>query len=1092
MASSTSSPSHAVPATSTPPLSPPPTSPIPPPPSSSSTEPLAIIGLGCRFPGHSNSPPLFWHHLLHNVDCVSPVPPGRWSPSYYTGPPSVPGKIAATRCGFVDHLLSFDHDAFSISRREAEGMDPQQKMLLEVALQALEDARLAYAGSATGVFVGIGQAEQLGLSVADAESINAYSVTGSALSIAANRVSYALDLRGPSLSVDTACSSSMTAMHYAKESLRRGECEHALVAGVNGQTQTATQQLVPLALLSLWLPLTHSLYPLPWRVYAYACVVLLDPAVMIQFSKLGVLSPDGRCKSFLDSADGYVRSEGCGVAVLTRLSTALAAHSHIYAVLRGTAINSDGHRSPSLTMPSQQAQMDVFHAALADAHTLPSQVWYAEAHATGTKVGDPIEANAIGQTLGRGRGNAQGKGKANGVQQHGDEVRTENGVGYHHTEKDREYAHTHGFFLTDQHTPTPCPTSPSSSSSPAYSPSSEACTSSSPLLLGAVKTHVGHLETASFMAGLLKVCLMLQHETLLPNQWQEGDNRELNPAIGWDEWGMEVVTEVRRFERRGKVAMISSFGFGGSNGAAIIEAWDPPQLQEEEGVGKGKENGHAKVNGGMNGHHAHTNGHTSPIPSSPLPSPPSPPSPLAPSSPPYLFLLSAQTPAALDARIAEFQAVVASPSPPPADAIAYTLATRVHHRHLSFAVASSLSPPPLFCPARKVSPTPLPLVWCFAGQGPQHPAMGRLLYSTYPTFRATIDALDSLYHAVAGHSLTRDVGLFTGEGPAGAAVYELRYTLPALVFLQVGLVDLWRSMGVRPVAVFGHSFGEMAAAYAAGACGKRQVVETAYHRARLLCRIDGCGQMMAVGCSPERILPFLHQHPDAAYIAAYNGPNSITLGGTHAAIAALAATCATLGLFHRVLKITAAYHTPLMRPCKEEALATFSSTLAGVGQAEVPYYSTVTSGWKEDGFDAAYTWQGIEGAVHFSDAVAACLERFGPDTAFMEMTAHPVLSAYLTECGARHTLHTLHRQQNEVESVLRVWAGLVVLGLPPPFASLLPLPPHPCPSLPSFSPTPFNASPATAKTPTTASAARCPPTSPSPDARSPPSSPPSS
>ena len=307
-------------------------------------------------------------------------------------------------------------------------MDPQQKLLLSTALNALEDARIPYEGSNMGVFVGIGQAEQLGLSVADLEAVNAYSVTGSALSIAANRVSYAFDLRGPSLSVDTACSSSMTAMHYAKEALRRGECDYALVAGVNGPLHRTH-----------CVPLTPHTYPSPSHAdvtYAVSlCAVLLDPGVMIQFSKLGVLSPDGRCKSFLDSADGYVRSEGCGVAILTRLSTALTSHSHIYALLRGTAINSDGHRSPSLTMPSQHAQMDVFQAALADAHTPPHTVWYAEAHATGTKVGDPIEANAIGKVL------SQGRGKGKGSDLH-EEVRTENGRGYHHAET--PYHHTNG------------------------------------------------------------------------------------------------------------------------------------------------------------------------------------------------------------------------------------------------------------------------------------------------------------------------------------------------------------------------------------------------------------------------------------------------------------------------------------------------------------------------------------------------------------------------------------------------------------------------------------------------------------------------
>ena len=307
---------------------------------------------------------------------------------------------------------------------------------------------------------------------------------------------------------------------------------------------------------------------------------------------------------------------------------------------------------------------------------------------------------------------------------------------------------------------------------------------------------------------------------------------------------------------------------------------------------------------------------------------------------------------------------------------------------------------------------------------------------------------------VAGQSLVSDVGLFGSVRGDDKAVYELRYTLPALVFLQVALVDLWVSMGVRPIAVFGHSFGEMAAAYAAGVCNKRQVVQTAYHRAKLLARIDGCGGMMAVGCSPQQMQPWLDRYPSQAWIAAYNGPSSITVGGTAEAITGLAALCQSAGLFHRVLKINNAYHTPLMRPCKAEALATFSTTLSGVGSAVLPYYSTVHSHWKTDGFDAQYTWDGIEGAVHFSDAVAACLDRFGPDTAFMEVSAHPVLSSYLTECGASHTLVTLHRLQPEGETVQKLLAQLLILGVPISFHTLLP----PTTPLPSFLPYSFQPS----------------------------------
>ena len=988
--------------------------------------PLAIIGMACRFPGHSNTPSLFWDNLLSSRDCISSVPSDRWSSSYYqSADKEAPGRIASGRCGFIDGVFEFEYEAFGINRKEAESMDPQQKLLLEVTLQALEDARIPYRASRTGVYVGIGQAEQLGLSTADLESINAYSVTGSALSIAANRVSYVFDLRGPSLSVDTACSSSMTAMHYAKEALRRGECDYAIVAGVN---------------------------------------VLMDPGVMIQFSKLGVLSADGRCKSFLDSADGYVRSEGCGVIVLTKLETAVAASAHIYALLRGTAVNSDGHRSPSLTMPSQQAQMDVFNEALIDARVEGRDIFYAEAHATGTKVGDPIEANAIGKVLSRGRKRSRPAVKADevGHSMGIDELRVDGRMnGYHKTAAGDEHTNGIGFYLTN--TPplsssSSSPDSPLSPSSP-HSTGSSSSSSAAPLLLGAVKSHVGHLETASFMAGLLKCLLMLQHETLVPNQSidaLQAGSVGLNAAIGWDDYSMDVVRRVERFDSDGALMMISSFGFGGTNGAAIIEGWKG-QLARAQRHQK-----HSTHDNGLNGHAAHngTNGHSllngHADSAELLVKPQSTSTAAPPPPPPYLFLLSALTAASLDARIASFKQTVVSPPFTSIDpyAISYTLATRPVHRQLSFCIASSLSSPTSFlfsAPRRVLDGPPPPLVWCFSGQGPQHPDMGRTLYTLHPVFRASIDEMDELYSAVSGHSLVKDVGVFGSVRGDPQAVYTLQYTLPSLVMLQTALCDLWRSWGVRPAAVFGHSFGEMAAAYAAGVCNKRQLIETAYHRAKLLSRIDGNGVMMAVGCSSAQIQPLLDQHVDSAWIAAYNGPSSITVGGTREAINAIAAECATAGWFHRVLKITNAYHTPLMRPCKDDALRTFSSTLSGVGDAQLPYFSTVTAAWKESAFDAQYTWDGIEGAVHFHEAVTACIERYGSDTVFMEMSAHPVLSSYLLECGAKNTTVTLHRQQHEQESVHRLWVYLLTMGFPVDFRSLLPA----TAALPSFLPYSF-------------------------------------
>ena len=317
---------------------------------------LAIVGVACRFPGGCNSMDEFWSNLVEQHDCVRPVPNDRWNADYFTDALSnelhLPAKIPSTRCGWVDFVGEFDYETFSISKREAENMDPQQKLLLEVTLQALEDSGMLYTGSKTGVYVGIGQAEQYELTTADLESINAYSVTGSALSIASNRLSYCFDLRGPSMSVDTACSSSLTAFHLACQAIRDGTCSAAVVAGVN---------------------------------------IVMNPSTVIQFSQLGVLSPDGMCQSFSNRANGYVRSEGCGVVIVKPLKQALLDNDHIYCRIRGSAINQDGHQSPSLTMPSAQAQIEVFQMACKNGNVNPADVFYAEAHATGTKVGDPTE-----------------------------------------------------------------------------------------------------------------------------------------------------------------------------------------------------------------------------------------------------------------------------------------------------------------------------------------------------------------------------------------------------------------------------------------------------------------------------------------------------------------------------------------------------------------------------------------------------------------------------------------------------------------------------------------------------------------------------
>ncbi len=330
-------------------------------------EPIAIVGIGCRFPG-ARDPEAFWQLLHDGVDAITEVPSDRWDiNAFYDPDPDAPGKMSTRWGGFLEGVDQFDPHFFGISPREAGHMDPQQRLLLEVAWEALEDAGQAphqLAGTQTGVFIGIGGVDYSHLQIRYGDfpfDIEAYAGTGNAHSIAANRLSYLLNLRGPSLPVDTACSSSLVALHLACQSLLRGECTLALVGGVN---------------------------------------LILFPAVTIAFSHAHMMAADGRCKTFDARADGYVRSEGCGVVVLKRLSAALRDGDHIYALVPGSAVNQDG-RTAGITVPNGLAQQAVMRQALVRAGITADRLSYIETHGTGTALGDPIEVQAIADVIGQ-------------------------------------------------------------------------------------------------------------------------------------------------------------------------------------------------------------------------------------------------------------------------------------------------------------------------------------------------------------------------------------------------------------------------------------------------------------------------------------------------------------------------------------------------------------------------------------------------------------------------------------------------------------------------------------------------------------------
>src|SRR5574337_27462 len=331
-------------------------------------EPIAVVGIGCRFPGGVVGPQQYWQFLINGANAISEVPPDRWdADELYDPDPFMPGRMTSKWGGFLPDVAGFDADFFGISPREAEAMDPQQRVLLEVAWEALEHAGIGadrLSGTRAAVMAGVYYTEYQVGSASNPDSIDAYSATGNAHSITVGRIAYQLGLRGPAVAIDTACSSSLVAVHLACEGLRLRSSDLALAGGVN---------------------------------------LILRPETQLALSKWGMLSPRGRCNAFDAGADGFVRGEGAGVVVLKRLIDAVRDGDRVLAVVRGSAVNQDG-RSNGLTAPSTLAQREVIGEAMANADVDADSVNFVETHGTGTALGDPIEFDALSAVYGDGDG----------------------------------------------------------------------------------------------------------------------------------------------------------------------------------------------------------------------------------------------------------------------------------------------------------------------------------------------------------------------------------------------------------------------------------------------------------------------------------------------------------------------------------------------------------------------------------------------------------------------------------------------------------------------------------------------------------------
>jgi acyl transferase domain-containing protein/NADPH:quinone reductase-like Zn-dependent oxidoreductase/acyl carrier protein len=705
-------------------------------------EPIAIVGLSCRFPSAPDQQ-AFWELLRDGRDAIREVPLDRhWDKSqYYSSDPNAPGKMYTWEGGFLEEFERFDAGFFGISPREAAQMDPQQRLLLETVYEAFEDGGQALSrleATSTGVYVGISTNDflQIGCRLGDPLKIDSYSGTGSAASVAAGRISFCLGLQGPNFPVDTACSSSLVALHLACQSLRNEECRIAVVAAVN---------------------------------------LMLSPETTFYFCKVRALAPDGRCKAFDASANGYGRSEGAGAVVVKRLSDAQADGDRILAVIRGSAINHDG-RTTGLTVPNGDSQERLIRKALANAGLHPEQVSYVEAHGTGTPLGDPIEFRAIRNTY------------------------------------------------CSQRDP------------------------SQPLLIGSVKTNIGHAEAAAGIAGLIKVVLSLQHRKLPPHL----HFNQPNPYISWGDAPLEVVTGLRDWEPLGgrRIAGLSSFGFSGTNAHVIVEEYNAVNC--------------------------------------PVPSRTAAPSTSS------LVTVSAKSGAALGENLSRLKSYLDTTDNDLED-IAYTLAYgKSHFAHRWSCVANShdevISAIDEYLQAKSPNGKSISqsrtvkaagkVAWVFGGQGAQAVGMGRQLFDSCPVFRRAIEECDAIIAQESGQSL---VDKLYGQDPLALQSTTAAHT--SLLAFEYGLVRRWQSWGLSPSMVTGHSLGEFVAGIFAGIFSLEDALKFVSRRGALIDQKVEPGKMLAVAAAAQVVGELIDRSNAEVSIAAINSPRVTVVAGSQSAIA---------------------------------------------------------------------------------------------------------------------------------------------------------------------------------------------------------------